>query len=156
MPLMRTFVCLFVIGSCCITPARAGLGEAVASVDHDRQMLRGASIKKESMPSYDRHEMQTADGTTVREFSTRNATGAGGAVFAFDFAGPALPDLKVLLADHYDDYVAAAKVRRGNHHVLSFSSGGVVFTINRLQRGFQGQAHVPSLLPPGVGPEDLR
>lgn len=137
-------------GLCCITPAHAGLGEATASIENDRQMLRSASVKRESLPSYERHEMLTAEGTTVREFS-RN-----GAVFALDFAGPALPDLKVLLSDHYDDYMAAAKVRRGNHHVLSFSSGGVVFTINRLQRGFQGQAHVPSLLPPGVAPADLR
>lgn len=148
---LRVFAFLVMTGPCWVLPAQAGLGDAATSVEHDRQMLRGASVKKQSLPSYDRHEMQTADGTTVREFSRRD-----GAVFAFDFDGPALPDLKVLLADHYDDYVAAARVHRGNHHVLSFSSGGVVFTINRLQRGFQGRAHVPSLLPPGVDPAEIR
>ncbi len=148
-PLLHAFALL--LGACCLVPAYAGLGDAAATVEHDRQMLRGASVKRTSMPSYDRHEMETADGTTVREYSVRN-----GPVFAVDFAGPALPDLKVLLADHYDDYLAAAKSRRRNHHALTFSSDGVVFTINKLPRGFQGAAHVPSLLPPGVNAGDLR
>lgn len=140
-----------VVGVCWMTSAHAGLGDAATSVEQDRQVLRSASVKRVSMPAYDRHEMQTDDGTTIHEFAARDGT-----VFAFDFNGPAMPDLKVLLSTHYDDYMAAAREHRGNHHVLSFSRGGVVFTLRRLPRGFEGSAHMPSLLPPGVTADQLR
>ena len=146
----RRLLCC-VAGLCCMTAAHAGLGDAATSVEQDRQVLRSASVKRQSMPAYERHEMQTDDGTTVHEFAARDGT-----VFAVDFAGPALPDLKVLLSSHYDAYMAAAGAHRGNHHALSFASDGVVMTVRRLPRGFEGSAHVPSLLPPGVSPDQLK
>ncbi len=98
-----------------------------------------------STSRFQRHEIAAEDGTMVHEY-----TSADGTVFAVDFAGPSLPDLKTLLATHYDDYVAAAKRQRGSHHAVNFTSAGLVISVVRLPRGFVGASHVPALMPAGV------
>jgi hypothetical protein len=67
-----------------------------------------------------------------------------------------MPDMKTLLGDHYDAYLAAARVHRGNHHVMSFEADGMVVTIVKQPRGSSGQALLPGLVPPGVDPQELR
>lgn len=132
-------------------PARAGLGESAASVSDDGRALNAATVSTSAMPSYDRHEIRTADGTSVREFAARD-----GNVFAVDFDGPTMPDLKSVLGTRYDSYVRAAQARRGNHHVVSFTSDGAVVTIVKLPRGFAGHAHLPAAVPTGVDVRELR
>jgi Protein of unknown function (DUF2844) len=133
--------------------AHAALGDGAASVARDRAALRAGAVKTTSFGIYDRHEMVTEDGATVREFADRSGT-----IFAIDFSGPAAPDLKTVLGSHYDSYLAAAKnAQRGhNHHVLSMQADDMVISIVRSQREFQGQAHLPALFPEGVTAQDLR
>lgn len=132
--------------------AQAALGGTAASVQQDSTALRGTTVSMTSMQGYDRHEIKTADGANVREFASSD-----GAVFAVSFDGPAIPDLKTMLGTHYDDYLAAAKAHRGNHHVMSFvTSDGLSVSITKLPRGFRGEAHLPALLPRGVAVQDLR
>jgi hypothetical protein len=131
--------------------AQAGLGDAATSVARDRQVLRADTATTTSMPMYDRHEITTADGATIHEFVAHDGT-----VFAVNFSGPAIPDMKTMLGAHYDSYLAAAKAHRGNHHVMSFTADGMVVTIIKLPRGFQGAAHLPALLPQGVNAQDLQ
>lgn len=141
---LGTAALLFSFGS-----AQAGLGEIKAFVSADRTAVARSTIQ--SMPAYDRTETTDADGTTVREFSARD-----GKVFAVDFSGPTMPDLKAVLGTHYDSYVAAAKARRGSHHVVSFATDDAVITIVKLPRGFSGHAHVPAAVPAGVDVQTLR
>ncbi len=132
----------------------AALGDAAASVGRDGQLMN-AEPSTTAMPLYDRHELRTADGATVREYATRDAS--GGTVFAVNFDGPSMPDMKALLGTSYDRYVAAAaKVRGHNHHLMSFDADGLAVTIVKQPRGFQGEAHLPALMPQGVRAEDLR
>lgn len=138
----------------CTTVAHAALGDVAASIDRDRQVMN-AEPSTTSMPAYDRHVLKTADGATVREYATRDAS--GGRVFAIDFEGPTMPDMKAVLGENFDRYVAATARSRGhNHHVMSFDEDGLVVTIVKLPRGFQGAARLPALLPPGVTAQDLR
>ncbi len=153
---LRTFcIAAFAAASASIAPlAHAALGDTAASIGHDRQVMN-AEPSTTSMPSYDRHELKTADGAVVREYATRDA--AGGKVFAIGFDGPTMPDMKTVLGAHYDRYMAAAAARRGhNHHVMTFDADGLVVTIVRMPRGFQGEARLPALVPQGVAVEDLR
>jgi hypothetical protein len=130
--------------------AHAGLGEAVASVEQDRAALGADTLTTTAMPLYDRHEFTTAGGTRVHEFAGRDGT-----VFAVNFSGPTMPDLKAVLGTHYETYLTAARARRHSHHVVSFEADGVVVTIITFQRGFQGTAQVPASVPSGVGAAEL-
>ena len=131
--------------------AWAGLGEGAATIPRDHAALRGHELQVTPMQAYDRHELTTASGTTVHEFASRSGT-----VFAVSFNGPSLPDLKIMLGSHYDEYVAAARTRTGNHHVFTIDSPGLVMHIVKMPRGIKGLAHVPALLPSGVAARDLR
>jgi len=117
----------------------------------DREALNGSPNTVTSTSAYEVHETRTPDGTRLREF-----VNAGGRVFAVTWSGRFQPDLEQLLASHYPEYLAAAGHRRGSHHVVSVSTPGLVLSIVQLPRGFSGAAHVPSLVPPGVNPEELR
>ena len=79
-----------------------------------------------------------------------------GTVFAVAFSGPSIPDLRVLLAQHYAAYLAEAARPRVNHRAMSIESPGLVLSIVKLPRGFVGSAHVPTLVPAGVAPRELR
>ncbi len=133
--------------------AHAALGDPATSVAADRKALAADEVRTTPSGSYDRHEFTTPDGTSVREFASQ----ANG-VFAIDFSGPTMPDLKTVLGTHYAAYEAAAGVRRSvvNHHVFSFSGDGVVMTVTKLPRGFVGHAHLPAAVPAGVDVDSLR
>jgi hypothetical protein len=67
-----------------------------------------------------------------------------------------MPDLRVVLAGHYPDYVAGAQAHRASHHVLSVATAGMVLRVVKLPRGIAGSAHVPALVPAGVNMQDIR
>ncbi len=131
--------------------AEAGLGEGVTAIARDHAALRGGALQVTPMQAYDRHELTTASGTRVREYASRSGT-----VFAMSFEGPTVPDLKVMLGTHYEEYVTAVRARAGNHRVLTIDSPGLVMQVVKLPRGMVGRAHVPALLPAGVDARDLR
>lgn len=139
--------------------AQAGLGEAATSVARDREAMRADAVSTTSMPGYDRHEIATSEGVSVREFSAHGTGGGAGTVFAVQFNGPDLPDMKSVLGPHYDRYVAATRIqqqRARNHHVMSFDDDGLVVTIVKLPRGFSGEAHLRAATPAGVDVRELR
>jgi hypothetical protein len=130
--------------------AQAGLGETADSIARDHSALRGQTLVKTASAAYDRHEITLASGTKVREYVSKD-----GKVFAVGWSGPTLPDLKTVLAGHYDAFVSAASAPRHNHHVLSVSTPDLELQNTRLQRGFVGHAHVPSLVPAGTSMAEL-
>jgi hypothetical protein len=79
-----------------------------------------------------------------------------GTVFAVAWSGTSPPNLQVLLAKHYDEYVAAASVHRGSHHVLSIATSSLVLNVTRLPRASTGNAHVPALLPANTSAQEIR
>lgn len=145
----RTLAAVIVCGS--MAPAFAGLGDTVAAIARDRVAFRAGAVTTTAMPTYERHEMTTGDGANVREFAARDGT-----VFAVDFAGPAMPDMKALLGPQYDRYVAATRAHRGDHHVMTFAEDGLSVTIVKAPRGFSGHAVLPALVPAGADLGDLR
>lgn len=131
--------------------AQAGLSERAESVAHDHAMLRGAALRVTPMANYQVHEITSDHGDRVREYVS-----PAGQVFATTWTGRAMPDLKVVLAGHYADYMANAQARRGNHHVFSMVTDRMVMRIVKLPRGVAGSARAPALMPPGVNVEEIR
>lgn len=131
--------------------AQAGLGERAESVARDHAMLHGTALRVTPMASYEMHEITSAHGGRVREYVSRD-----GAVFATTWAGPAMPDLKVVLAGHYAQYMAGAQAHRASHHVFSMTTDQMVLRVMKLPRGIAGSARVPALVPAGVNVEDIR
>jgi hypothetical protein len=139
--------------------AHAGLGQTVTSIARDRLAMQADGVATTSMGTYDRHEITTSEGVSVREYSARGTAAGGGTVFAVQFDGPGLPDMKTVLGPHYDRYVAATRIqqqRARNHHLMSFDDDGLVVTIVKLPRGFSGEAHLRSATPQGVDVRELR
>jgi hypothetical protein len=139
------------LGWCAVPAAWAGLGERVESVQRDNAALRAATAKVTPLAHCDVHEMTTAQGATVREY-----VAADGTVFATTWSGPAMPDLKVLLASHHAQYLAGAQERRGSHHVLALNTEGLVLRVVKLPRGIAGSAHLSALVPAGMDIQDIR
>ena len=131
-------------------PAHASLLESRTSVTDDHRLLHGTALKMTSTTAYDVYETTTPEGGHVRQFVNHD-----GRVFAIAWSGRFSPDLRQLLASHYDQYVLAARVHRGVHHLLSISTPELKLSIVQLPRGFAGSAHLPALLPPGVKPDQL-
>jgi hypothetical protein len=131
--------------------ASAGLGESADSVRRDHTALGGTALTVRPGAAYDVHETATPDGARIRQYVSH-----GGTVFAVAWSARTQPDLRILLAQRYPAYVAAASARRGNHHVLSFAGAELTATIVRHPRGFTGTAFAPALMPDGVAAGELR
>lgn len=132
-------------------PAHAGLGSDAQSVQADSARL-GVPALRTATQLYDRHDLTTPAGT-VHEFVTRS-----GQVFAVTWSGQRPPDLRLLLANRFDDYRAAlaAQSAPGAHrHVAVVLPDLVVQAFGRM-RSFQGAAYIPSLVPVGFDLSDLR
>jgi hypothetical protein len=139
------------LGLCLASAAQAGLGDRVESVPRDHAALHGAALKVTPMANYDVHEITSAGGARVREYVSRDGT-----VFATTWSGPTMPDLKVVLASHYEEYAAGAQAHRGSHHVFAMDTDGLVLRVVKLPRGLAGSARVPALVPPGMSIQDIR
>ena len=131
--------------------AHAGLGEPVESVARDHAAVHGTALVVTPRQAYDVQETTTEAGLQLRQYVSH-----GGTVFAVAWSGRTLPDLKMVLGKHYDEYYAAASAHQGNHHVLSVATPNVVISITKVQRGFTGVAYVPALVPTGTSVKELR
>jgi hypothetical protein len=123
-------------------PAFATLGGGVASVEADRAKLAG-SVQVTTIAGVTVHEITTAAGTRVREYLT-----ADGAVFAFTWKGPFIPDMRQLLGTYYEQYAHAALEAHpmGKRH-LTVQLPGLVVESNGHMRAFTGRAWDPALVP---------
>jgi hypothetical protein len=130
--------------------AFAGLGETVASVQHDQSSLKASALAVTPARSFDLHEMTTPDGVLVREYVSR-----AGTVFAVTWSGRNRPDLSVVLGQHYQDYLRATEAPHRDHKVLSIETPQLVLHIRKLPRGFVGGAYLPALLPAGTTAQDI-
>lgn len=132
-------------------PVFATLGEDVSSVQTDQAHMK-ASVQVSRTANYTVHEMKAAEGTAVREFVSPS-----GQVFGVAWNGPFRPDLKQMLGNYYDQFLAAAKSKRGGRNApLTIQESGLVVQMSGHQRYFVGRAYVPGMLPQGVQPTEIK
>jgi hypothetical protein len=131
-------------------PALAALGGALDSVQADQAHIKGA-LRVTPNSGFTVHEISTAFGTSVREYS-----GPGGTVFAVAWDGPVNPDFQHLFGSYYTQYLQAAAASHGSHRHLSIQLADLVIQNNGRMRAFAGRAWVPSLLPQNVSADDIR
>jgi hypothetical protein len=102
---------------------------------------------------YTLHEVQLENGTSVREYAT-----PAGLVFAVAWRGPVLPDLSVLLGNHFKTFKAAtdqARLAGRRGAPVSIEGDGLVVRSNGRMRNFFGHAYAPDLIPAGVNIQDV-
>ena len=130
-------------------PAFATLGENVATVQNDQAHLQ-ASVRMTRATAYTMHELQSPNGTTIREYVSPSGT-----VFGVAWQGPALPDLRQVLGKYFDQYVQGMQ-KRAAHGPRIIQEQGLVVQVTGHQRSISGRAYLPAMLPNGVRTEDVR
>jgi len=102
--------------------------------------------------AYTEVENKLESGTVVHEY-----TDAGGTVFAVSWSGPFLPNLKEILGVHFDTMVEQARKapRSGRSHFRLKQSDLVIVSDGHMG-SFEGRAWLPSQLPPGFNPGDMK
>lgn len=135
-------------------PALAALGDDVASVSNDRLHMHAQFKGVTSSVGFTVQEIQAPSGTTVREYISPS-----GKVFAVSWTGPAKPDLRQLFGNYFQQFVnASSSVRHGaaaRRHFEVQQPDLIVQSSGRM-RAFYGRAYVPSLMPSGITPADIR
>ena len=134
------------------SPAFAVLGGDTASVEQD-STLRHAQHISTAMLVFERHDLTTNTGGSIHEYVSRS-----GKVFAVTWNAQAPPNLRQLFGSYFDSYHAAvvAHAAPGTHRqVVVVRPDLVVQAIGRV-RAFQGVAYVPSLVPVGFDPSNLK
>jgi Protein of unknown function (DUF2844) len=130
--------------------ADAGLGQPESTVQADAVQFKG-SIKATEHAGYRVQEIQLPSGTLVREF-----VGSDGIVFAVAWNGPTVPNLRQTLGQYFDNFVAAAQAKHGDHHHLQIQQSDLVVQAAGHMRAFSGRAYLPQAVPAGVSIGDLR
>ena len=127
--------------------AYAALGGSPSSFDNAVPQRSAHSLAAASgaAPVYTVTQSTLDSGTVVREYSD-----AAGKVFAVSWNGPALPDLRTLLGDHFDAMTSgAAKRPHAGHSQLAVNRPDIVIVSSGHMRSFTGHAWLPSQLPAG-------
>lgn len=139
-----------------MVPARAGLGDTVASVQSDRLSMKG-QLRATPGPGYSVQEITAAAGTVVREYVS-----SSGVVFAVSWNGPAMPDLKQTLGTYFTQYQTAVTTQRAQathrgrgHNHLEIRGPSLIVHAGGHMRQYFGVAYVPSLMPPNLSISDL-
>ncbi len=135
-------------------PARAGLGETVASVQADRASMKG-QLQTRSEPGYSVQEITAANGVVVHEYVS-----SSGVIFAVSWSGPTIPNLQQTLGTYFAQYQAAEASQRttglrAGHHHLAISTPSLVVHAGGHMRQHFGLAYVPSLVPQNLSISDL-
>jgi hypothetical protein len=148
---MKTFLTAAALGAFLVSRAAlATLGANVSSIESDRVHMKAATVKTSAADLYTMHEMQSPNGTIVREFAN-----SAGIVFAVTWRGPFPPDLRQTLGTYFQKYQSAPRAGlHGHTHDVVREPDLVVHSGGHL-RAFFGNAYVPQLVPQGVSIEQL-
>jgi Protein of unknown function (DUF2844) len=136
-------------------PARAALGDTVASIRADQVSLKG-QLRVRSEPGYSVQEITAATGTVVREYLS-----PAGVVFAVAWNGRTMPNLKQTLGTYFAQYQGAVKSQRADHvhrlghNHLEVRTPALIVHAGGHMRQYFGIAYVPTLLPPNLSISDL-
>jgi hypothetical protein len=132
--------------------AYAALGEDMRGVQMDASALKG-TVRTTSLVQYDVHEINSAEGVTVREFVTRD-----GSVFALSWSGPVPPDLQRLLGRYFAAYAASLNMldHPGLRRSVRIVTPELTVELGGHMRAYIGRAYLPSLIPDGIGLAELK
>ncbi len=151
---MRLYAAIFTITMLAIaTPAFAGLGEDVTSIQSDMAHMQG-SLRITQGQVFSVHEIAAATGTTVREYASPS-----GKIFAVAWQGPWLPSMRQLLSSYFAQYQQALQASVPAHagrRPLLIEQPGLVVQSGGHMRSFSGRAYIPQMMPQGVRAEDIR
>lgn len=139
-------IALFLFAS----PAWGELGGNVASIKIDQQSMHG-SLQVSSAANYQVHEIQTAQGATVREYVSTS-----GAVFGVAWNGRFTPDLRQLLGPYFDQYVNAVQGTKTIRGPVSVQLPGFVIQRGGHQGSFSGRAYLPQMVPQDVSADAVK
>ncbi|HEX3680127.1 MAG TPA: DUF2844 domain-containing protein [Galbitalea sp.] len=138
-----------------MAPAKAGLGNTLASVQSDRLSMKG-QLRGRSEAGYSVQEITAASGTVVREYVS-----SSGVVFAVSWYGSSMPDLQQTLGSYFTQFQAAVQARRaqqpgprGHNHLEIHTPSLVVRSFGHMRQYF-GVAYVPALMPANLSLSDL-
>jgi len=139
-------------------PAWASLGGDVTTIQADQVQMQGTrriwAAQSIAGQPYTVHEIETANGTVVREY-----TASSGMVFAVAWHGPWPPNMRQLLGSYSDQYMQAVKAQSGaraGRRPVVVEQPGLVVHMGGHPRAFAGKAYVPDMLPQGVRAEDIQ
>ncbi len=138
------------LASAFCAPAWAALGDAVASVAADSQIL-AARPRAAPRAAFTVQELHTPTGTVIREFVTPS-----GVVFAVSWRGPFKPSMPLLLGQYFDEYARAPRRAGSTRSRLVIEQPRLVVHAGGHMRSFAGIAYVPQLLPANVAETDLQ
>ena len=132
--------------------AEACLGGNAASVQADAAAL-GGQLRTTTLVGYDVQQIDVPGGLTVREF-----VGRDGVVFGVGWSGPAPADLAQLLGRYVAQYTAgaAAAARPGLRRGVRIDLPSLFAETGGHLRAYAGRAFLPTLVPTGVAPSDIR
>ena len=144
--LAPTIVLTLLLGA---APARAALGGNAESVAADQTHLR-ATRRILQASRHTMHELELSTGTKVREYLDQ-----GGKVFAVAWQGPFRPNLRLLLGEHYETFLAAAGPRLARGPV-NIRLPGLIIHMSGHQRAWYGRAYLADQLPQGLSADEIR
>ncbi len=132
--------------------ARAALGEPAASVETDRKALSAVHRATTTTTTYTVQEV-VSDANSVREYVSPS-----GVVFGIAWNGITQPDLATLLGSYLDDYEQSLHKAARPHGRRSLQVKGDRVIVEKWgnMRNQQGRAYVPSLIPSGVSPDEIK
>jgi hypothetical protein len=130
----------------------ASLGGDTASVQADAVRMQ-ARVQSTQHSSYTLHEMQSATGTTVREYVS-----SAGTVFAVAWKGAYPPNLKQLLGSQLEQYEQAMKTpsARASHGPVTIRLPNLVVQLSGHMGDYSGHAYIPDKVPSGMRLETIQ
>lgn len=130
----------------------ASLGGDIASVQADATRMQ-ARVETIQHMAYTLHEMQSATGTTVREYVSSSGT-----VFAVAWKGTFPPNLKQLLGSQFEQYQQAMKTPTGRagHGPMTIRLSNLVVQLSGHMGDYSGRAYIPGKVPAGTSLELIR
>jgi Protein of unknown function (DUF2844) len=140
-------------------PAWASLGGDVSTIQADQVQLQGTrrvvTAQSSTGQAYTVHEIQTANGTVVREYLS-----SSGMVFGLAWRGHWPPNMRQLLGSYAEPYTQAVNAQQKNsrpgRRPLVVEQPGLVVQMGGHPRAFAGMAYIPDMLPQGVKAEDIQ
>lgn len=131
-------------------PSWAELGGNIASVKTDQEKMSG-SLKVTAASAFEIHEIQSAQGTKVREYVS-----PAGTVFGVAWEGPSKPDLRQLLGSYFNQYINAAQSAKTRRGPVTIEVPGLVVQTGGHMRSFVGRAYLPQMIPQGASADAIK
>lgn len=144
--MQKPFVTLVFILTIAAIPAlaHAGLGDTI--VNAAQAQAQGQTISSSQTDFTVYAGTQPVYEATVHQYVS-NATGK---VFAVEWSGPRMPNLKSLLGSYFGAYTAARGTKPISLHAMSITTPDLVMEVHGPNGNIEGRAWAPALVPSNV------